>query len=307
MTKTIYNKPRFDEQELVSLLFENGKIDALFYRTKNRNEKDEIEPIIIHIHGFLGNFLSGSQRFLPPILAEAGYSSIAINTRMANFGLFFGFGLIDDAVRQIKEVVKYVENMGYQKIMLSGYSIGGCIALRYAALNNDLEKNKSLIGVISLATPYSMSDSVRRRWNKWGSSPSYDDLYEEVKKTIDPNTNKFKEDKTLLIFRARGNTDLPEHTEIYTYQTWWHLAGPEANEAKAYKQIENIKVPIILIQGWFDDVVEPRETYDLAQIALKSGNKDVSAYYVNAGHNFDGKEEELGDVITRWLDRRMLG
>ena len=45
----------------------------------------------------------------------------------------------------------------------------------------------------------------------------------------------------------------------------------------------------------------------LAQVALDAGNKDVSALYVNAGHTFEGKEEELGDVIMRWLDRRILG
>ena len=71
-----------------------------------------------------------------------------------------------------------------------------------------------------------------------------------------------------------------------------------------YKQIEEIKVPILLIQGWYDEIVKPEETHDLAQVALDAGNKDVSAFYVNAGHKFEDKEEELGDIIVRWLDRR---
>lgn len=251
--------------------------------------------------------MQGSQRFLPPFLAEAGYSSLAINTRMANFGLFFGYGFIADTVAQIDEVIKYLEGLGYERFILSGYSLGGCIVLRYAALRNDPKTYKSLKGVISLATPFSMPDSIRKRWNKWGSQPSYDEVYEEVKKLIDRNPSNFKDDRTILIYRARGDSYLPEHTEIYTYKTWWHLAGPEADDAKPHKQIEKIKIPIMLIQGWYDDVVDPKETYDLAQVALEAENKDVSAFYLNASHTFEGKEEELGDVIMRWLDRRILG
>ena len=104
--------------------------------------------------------------------------------------------------------------------------------------------------------------------------------------------------------KARGNTFKPEHTEIYTYKTWWYLAGPEAEDAKGYIQIKNIMKPILLIQGWNDEVVRSNETHDLAQVAIEAGNDDVSAFYLNTGHALIGKEEELGDIITRWLDRR---
>ena len=107
-----------------------------------------------------------------------------------------------------------------------------------------------------------------------------------------------------MIYKARGDSYRPEHTEIYTYKTWWFLAGPEAEGAKAYRQIEQIKIPILLLQGWHDDIIDPRETYDLAQIAIDASNKDVSAFYVNTGHTLEGKEEELGDIIIKWLHRR---
>jgi pimeloyl-ACP methyl ester carboxylesterase len=295
---------KFMEQELLSIPFGNSKIDALFYRSMVNRGQSEKEPIVTHVHGFLGNFLDGTQRFLPPILAEAGYSSLAINTRMADFGLFFGFGVLEDTIPQLDRVVEYLEELGYKKIILSGYSLGTNIVLRYAGLRNDPSKYPSLKGVISLATPYSMSDSIRRRWNRWGSEPSYDEVYEEAKEILKPDPYSSSEDRTILIHKARGDTYLPEHTEIYTYKTWWFLAGPEAEIAKAYKKMERIKVPILLIQGRYDDLVDPKESHDLAQVALDAGNKDVSVFYVNAGHTFEGKEEELGDVVIRWLDRR---
>ena len=75
---------------------------------------------------------------------------------------------------------------------------------------------------------------------------------------------------------------------------------------KSYEQIDNIKLPILLIQGWNDAFVKPEETHNLAQIAIDGGNDDVSAYYLNTGHTLEGKEEEMGDIITRWLDRRFV-
>ncbi len=295
---------RFMEQELVSIPFGKSKIDALYYNSTVNEVEDKKKPIVIHVHGFLGNFLDGSQRFLPPLLAEGGYSSLAINTRMANFGLFFGYGLIDDVIPQIDRAVEYLVEQGYENIIISGYSLGTSIVLRYAGLRSDPEKYPNIRGVVTLAAPYSMSDSIRRRWDRWGSEPTYEEVFEEAREILKPDPYASENDRTILIYKARGDTYRPEHSEIYTYKTWWFLAGPEAQTAKAYKEIENIKVPIMLIQGWYDDIVKPEETHELAQIAIRAGNKDVSAFYVNAGHKFDDKEEELGDIIVRWLDRR---
>ena len=57
----------------------------------------------------------------------------------------------------------------------------------------------------------------------------------------------------------------------------------------AYRKIQNIKVPISCsyragTMRWS----KHEEAQELAQIALNAGNKDVSAFYVNAGHTFDG-------------------
>jgi pimeloyl-ACP methyl ester carboxylesterase len=298
------NNAELVEQELLSIPFGQSKIDALFYRSLSRPGGQAKEPVIIHIHGFLGNFLDGSQRYLPPILAEAGYSSLSINTRMATFGLFFGYGIIDDTIPQIDTAIVYLKNMGYTRIILSGYSIGSSIVLRYASLRNDPSQYPSLKGIIALSTPYSTADTVRNRWNRWGSNPSYDEIYRRVKETLKPDPFTSTEDRTVIIYKARGDTLNPEHTELYTYKTWWYLAGPEAESSKCYRQIARIRIPILLIQGRQDAELGPEEANDLARIAQNAGNQDVSAFYLNADHDFDGKEEELGDAIKKWLGRR---
>lgn len=289
-------------QELISIPTDGGNVNAIFYRCSNSGEKKE--PVVIHVHGFLGNFLEGSQRFLPPLLAKDGYSSIAINTRLSNFSLFFGYGIVDSTIPQIDGVIKFLKNLGYDRIVISGYSLGGCIAVRYVSAKQGTEEIENLRGMIAIATPYSMPDSIRRRWNKWQSIPSYDQVYEEAREILGDDPANSPEDRTIIIRKARGDSFSPEHCEIYTYKTWWLLAGPEAASTKTHKQIENVKVPTLLIQGWDDKVVHPNETHDLSRVATEAGNKDVSAFYLNAGHTLEGKEEELGEIITNWLQRR---
>jgi len=294
------------EQELIAIPFNDSKIDALYYKV-NRSENDSIsKTAIIHVHGFLGNFLDGSQRFLPPILAKSGYTSLSINTRLANFGLFFGYGILDDTIPQIDRAKEFLLEEGYENIVVSGYSLGGAVALRYASQTYSVKKYSKLKGIIVLATPYSMPDSIRKRWVKWGSEPSYDDIYKEAKQILDVNSDESDQDRTIIIYKARGNTYLPEHTELYTYKTWWNLASPEAESAKGYKQIEKIKIPILLVQGWHDEVVSHEETYHLAQVARDSGNNNVSVFFIDGGHAFLGKEKELGDIVVGWLNSRFL-
>ncbi len=290
-------------QELISIPTNGGKVNAIFYRCENNGGKKE--PVVIHVHGFLGNFLEGSQRFLPPILAKAGYSSIAINTRLSNFSLFFGYGIVDSTIPQIDGVVRFLEELGYDKIVISGYSLGGCIAVRYVSAKYGTKDIDSLSGMIAIATPYSMPDSIRRRWEKWQSIPSYKQIYNEAKEILGDDPANSPEDRTIIIRKARGDSFRPEHCEIYTYKTWWFLAGPEAASTKTHKQIENVKVPTLLIQGWDDKVVHPNETHDLSQRATEAGNNDVSAFYLNAGHALEGKEEELGEIIANWMQRRL--
>ena len=293
----------FMEQELISIPYGTGRIDALYYKSTAPRQKEGMGTVVIHVHGFLGNFLEGSQRFLPPLLARAGYSSLCINTRLATFGLFFGYGIIDDTVPQLDAAVIHLKKLGYKSIVLSGYSIGGSVVLRYASLRSNVSKFPSLKGIIAVSTPYSHPDSVRRRWERWGSNPSYDEIYRRVRETLRPDPMHTAEDRTMVIYRARGDTLNPEHSELYTYKTWWFLAGPEAESAKCYKQITEINIPLLLIQARRDQDLRPEEAEDLASLAAHAGNGDASAIYLDAAHDFEGCEEILGEAVTGWLDR----
>ena len=63
-------------------------------------------------------------------------------------------------------------------------------------------------------------------------------------------------------------------------------------------------MPILLVHALHDDVIDNREFEDLGQVAIDSGNSDVSQLYLESGHTFDGKHSELGRVIVEWLKER---
>jgi pimeloyl-ACP methyl ester carboxylesterase len=291
---------------IISIPFNSHKIDALHYHIDTHSNHLKHRPVIVRLHGILGNLLDETEHYLPSVLADNDFSSVTINTLLANLGLFFGFGIFDDTIPQIDAVCEYLKSVGHRKVIIAGHGLGGCIALRYCALRNDIERYPDLSGAIAIATPFSMPDTIRRRWERFGSEPSYAEVYEKARRIMEPDDKVERpHDETILVKKAHGPTNLPEHTEIYTLKTWWALAGPKAEGAKAYKQIVNIKdIPVLLVHASNDEMIEGRESEDLCEIAKSNGNKDVTHVNIDANHSFDGKHHELAQAIIKWLDDR---
>jgi pimeloyl-ACP methyl ester carboxylesterase len=302
---SIYNETMESERwpgTIISIPCNHHKISALFYRTGSGKDRVENKPVVLRLHGILGSLLDETEHSLSTFLARAGYSSLTMNTLLANLGLFFGFGIFDNVMPQIDTACDFLRQEGFKKIVIAGQGLGGCMAVRYAALRNDPVEYPDLVGLIALAMPYSMPDTVRRRWERFGSHPSYDEVYELAKRVCKPVPGEQPaDDEIVSINIAHGDTFLPEHTDVYTLKTWWALAGPEAEGAKPYRHIGKIRVPIFLAHGLHDDFIEQREFEELAGIARESGNDDVTEVCLETGHKFEGKHNELGEAIVKWL------
>ncbi len=290
---------------IISIPFNHHKISALFYQVADDKEHLENKPVVLRLHGILGSFLDETENSLSTFLARAGYSSLTMNTLLANLGLFFGFGIFDNVMPQIDAACDFLRGVGFKKIVIGGQGLGGCMAIRYGALRSDPSKYPDLVGIIALATPYSMPDTIRKRWRRFGSYPTYEEIYQKAKRVCKPGPGQESaRDEIISINIAHGETFLPEHTDVYTLKTWWALAGPEAEGTKTHKHIGTIKVPILLAHGRYDDFIEQREFEDLARIAREAGNNDVTQACLETGHKFDGKHGELGEIVVKWLNRK---
>jgi pimeloyl-ACP methyl ester carboxylesterase len=290
---------------IISIPSDHHKIDALFYHIVTHREHLENKPVLLRLHGILGNLLDETEHFLPSLLAARGYSSLSMNTLLANLGVLFGFGIFDESLQQIDKAFEYLRDLGFKKIVIAGHGLGGCMAVRYAAMRSEPSSIPELQGVVVIATPYSLSETVRRRWDRFGSLPSYDEVYQRARKVMKPEPGEAPEpDEPFLVKRAHGPTTRPEHTEVYTYRTWWDLASPAAEGTRVHEHIERIKVPILLVHGLDDCIVENNETEDLGRIARESGNPDVTEVYLQADHTFEGRHGELAEILLNWLGER---
>lgn len=294
------------DRRLVSLTAEDGEMhDALFEiderAARARQRTSGRRTAIVHIHGIMGNFLVGTLRFYPAPLARAGLPVLVLETRMANVGQLFGQAIFEEAIRDVDAAVRWLRHVGYDAIILSGYSSGATLATRYAATHHVPD----LRGLVCLGNPWGLTQSMQRRADAFGAEPDYAELTAIVRRAIGANPDDPAEDRLFVVERSRGPSTRPGDSEVYTYRTWWHSRSPQATSAMAFRQIGQVWAPILLVQGTGDEVVRFEEAVALADVARQAGNPDVTVMRIDdAGHSFEGHEIETLHAVTSWLRSR---
>jgi alpha-beta hydrolase superfamily lysophospholipase len=294
--------PRFgtdDRQIETSLLVfdtpDHHSWDAMLFQPR----EGELDPraAALVIHGSVGNYLSGMPRRLAFGLARRGVTVMTANTRMANFGAFFGTGLLDRVPLDLDAAIRALRRRGYRRVVLVGYSMGSTVVSHYQAVHEPPE----VVGVCTLAHPLSLPLSLRRRWERFGSDPSYNEMSDIVRRGLrgmdDPAS-----DRIIIVRRASGPTDRPEHAEIWTYRTWWHSRGPEALQAESRRWVGLLGVPLALIQAGDDQLIRREEGRDLMRLARDGGCPEVHLEYIeDADHVFRGYEADAVDAAQTWI------
>ncbi|HWP90897.1 MAG TPA: alpha/beta fold hydrolase [Thermodesulfobacteriota bacterium] len=291
-----------EEKRLISFRAEDGfLLNALLLTKSFNNEEVDLldRPIIIHVHGVLGHFLArGTPRLLPPALLEHGISSFSVNNRMAFMGQIMGEGIFDYAIKDIDAAVDLLRKEGFRKIFIFGYSLGANIVAYHASQR----PNAGIQGLILEGCAFSLPDSQRKRWEKWDSIPTYDEVYVRAREVLGKDPDKSANDQIFIVYRAWGPTFNPFHVEIFTYKTWWFMRGPEAYNAMTFRVISKIKVPILFLQGENDDILDPGEAKDLADLVHKAGNHDITVRYIpRAMHDCMENPEETVKSIVEWV------
>lgn len=266
--------------------------------TRKNYKKDSFPntPILLQIHGLLGHFLArGTPRLLPHALLEKGFSSMSINTRLASAGQINGQGIFDDTIKDIDAAIDFLKHLNYKNIFILGYSLGAAMLVNWAANRHD----KAVKGIILEGGHYSIPDSWKKDFGKWKSKPSYEEIYKKAKSILGKDPYNSPNDETFVVYQSRGPSKEPLNSEIFTYKTWWFMSGPEAYNAMSYRQIGKIKLPILMIRGMHDFLVEDWEPEALAEIACESGNKDVKIVDIpEARHDcMENSDETLKAII----------
>jgi dienelactone hydrolase len=253
---------------------------------------------IVVVHGSVGNYITGLPRRVAQGLAEAGFTVVSVNTRMANYGVFFGGGLFHETPLDLDAWMGLLRRLGHTRIALLGYSLGASIVTHYQAVRSCSD----VVGLCTLAHPASLPRSLERRCARFGSHPDYETVTARARVKLG-TASASDEDEIFIVERAAGPTTSPEHAEIWTWRTWWCSRGPEAVAAMSNVQIAHIRVPVALVQAEEDLIVPRADGDELQQIALASGVPDVVHEQIAyANHAFSGREHELVARCIPWLD-----
>ena len=108
---------------LVAIPCQGHTIDALLYHPEAPAAQRGNTPVVLRLHGLLGNLLDETEHFLPYRLAQAGHPSLTMNTLLANLGLFFGFGVLTNTMVQIDTACEFLKQQGYQRIVIAGHGL----------------------------------------------------------------------------------------------------------------------------------------------------------------------------------------
>ena len=292
------------QRNLLTFTTRDGfEINALLITPRFEDESELFEtPIIINVHGVLGNFLArGTPQILPPALQAKGLSTLSINTRLGFLGQILGEGIFDKSDQDIEESVKVLVELGFKNIYILGYSLGANLAVYYLTKSRD----SNIKGLILEGCSYSLPESQKKRLERNKSIPQYEDIYKRAKQILGPDPRSDINDQVFIVYRAWGDSFNPVDIEMFTYRTWWFMRSPEAVYAKTYDLIDQLNVPILFIHGEIDDVVDPSEPKELMGILENSGNKEVELVYIpDAKHDCMENPEATVEAITGWINRK---
>ncbi len=283
------------EAELVVLRTADHKHwDGLLMRPR-QDLQGRADTLAIVVHGSLGNFMGGVPRRLAFELAHHGYPALSINTRMANFGVIYGGGLFDETPHDLDAALELARARGFRRVVLVGYSLGASIATHYQALRQPPE----VVGLCTLAHPWSLPESIRRRWTVHRARPSYTEV---ERLALRAGVDRDGGDDVIIVHRGAGDRDAPSDTEAWSLKAWWQCRGPEAANATSVSRIRDVGVPVALIQAGADPVLPGGDGENLLEAVQAAGLPCHLEHIADADHTFWGLVPEAAERAVAWID-----
>lgn len=290
------------EVDLVTFTTEDEHTwDGIIFHPRQGDERRRRLAVLV-IHGSVGNYLTGVPRRVSFGLANAGFTVFSANTRMANYGVIFGGGLMHRTPLDIDAALTVLRRRGFTRIVLLGFSMGSTMVVQYHVTRQPAD----VVGVCTLAHPASLPDALRLRWDHFGARPGYDEVAALVRERLAPDFERSPHDRIFLVKHGRGFGERPLDCEVWTYRTWWFSRGPEAAHAISRLQVGRIDVPFALIQAGEDELVKQSEGAELEALARQGGCPSVLRHTIpGADHVFTGLDDELVETVVDWLDARL--
>ncbi len=256
---------------------------------------------IIWVHGWGANFYTPSYVGIGRALAERGFPTISINTRMhdlANVEKYTlqgkrvrggGYwGVTSEDARDIAAWIDYAHGLGYSRIVLVGHSAGWFSVARYAAETQD-----GRIAGLVFASP-----AVGNL-----SQPDDPQLLAQAKKLVNDG-----EGEELLRLPHRSSpsfigaaTYLDIANTPRQYEDFFGTQTPDAG-------ITRVTCPVLAFFGSKDDIGGEKDlallTSSVRRLAHGPAKVDT-AMIANGNHEYVGQEAQVAQVIAQWIETNL--
>jgi pimeloyl-ACP methyl ester carboxylesterase len=293
----------FDPREGTSLKFltikaiDGFQVDASLWQPSEKQPADT--TLIVMVHGSGGSYQRAPESSLGSRFATKGYASLAINTRQHDDGINTDNFL--DARRDIDAAVQVGRALGYKSLVLQGHSLGNIQVQFYAATNWDRDiKAVVLLGAFGNLPWKSRNILVQ-------DEARFRELIEASMKSLRSGTL----DQILPVKMRFGTavSSAPLEAAI-TGRHFLTYRWEKTSVADGTYWIHRIPNPILIVRDQSDAATAPFEPYMLLSAAHSEGSLASKVDFVLLpdakppslkGHYFDGNEQPLADVITKWL------
>jgi dienelactone hydrolase len=259
-------------------------------------KKDLAKSIaVIWVHGWGVNFYSPSYVSIGRAFAQLGYTFISVNTRMHDLANVEGYkngkrvrgggywGIASDQTKDISAWIDFAESKGFKKIILVGHSAGAAAVREYLSEKQDNRVSGLVLasGSVDPSPPIDTSQYLQ------AVPLMADNKGEELIK--DPKRS-FPSYISAATFMDIANSP-PAYKDFFGVRT-------------ANAGITNIQCPILAFYGTNDDIGNEK-TLELLKTSIQKQKGPISVTTTmikGAEHMYMGRELQLADVITKWID-----
>lgn len=265
--------------------------------------KQSSKPLaIIWVHGWGANFYVPSYVGIGRALAERGFTTISVNTRMHDIGNVEKYtvlgkrvrgggywGVTSEDARDIAAWIGFAEHLGYSRVALVGHSAGWASAGRYQADSKD-QRVAGLVFASPAVGPSAVADDPQ--------------LLAQAKKLVDEGAG---DDLLRLPHRSFPSfISAATHLDIITtpseYKDFFGTQTPNA-------AITRVTCPILAFFGSKGDI-GGEKALDLLKSSvqrLPHGPRKVeTTMIVNGDHEYAGEEAQVAQTIARWAEAELL-
>ena len=237
---------------------------------------------IVMVHGYSGNFYSGIMNFLPKMLADRGFATLAINMR--DHDRSPKKNLFRENRLDIAAAVEAMARRGFHPLFLHGHSMGTNRVLYYLAATHD----PRISGAMLTGAPGNLFEWNVRMFGKETAT--------QVLRKAQDLLSRGQGDQWMLI-------DLgPLGKALYTASHLVSLRGPET-VSDPFNNIARIVKPILIVHGLADRLADHTVADRLRNSAPPEAKVDV-VKIAGAGHSLYNHQKDLRDTMSHWLMRQ---